>query len=487
MKGYKEDLTPPLGLAYIAAVLEERAYDVKILDVSAEDFYNREEIGEEYIQIGLSNGEIKTRIRDFDPDVVGISCLLSSQFHDMCNICKLAKEINERIITVVGGAHPSALPEESLMNDYIDFVVIGEGEYTMLELMEAIKRGYDFSKIDGLGFKQGKRIVVNPKTKFIEDLDELPLPARHLLPMETYFKTNLPHSGTSRRSPNTPIMTSRGCTGHCIFCATAKFWGRRYRTRSVDKVLDEMVYLIKEYGVKEIQFIDDNLTLNKKRAIELFNRMIERNLNLVWNTPQGIAVSTLDEEILQKMKESGCYEITLAIESGDEKVLNYIIKKPLKLEKVEQQVKTARKLGIITKGYFVVGLPGETKAQMQKTFDFAKRLKLDAAGIFIAAPLPGTELYRLCREKNYLKSGFSFKKINYATGNIETPDFTAREVEKLVSKNILRINMGLILRNPLKFVKKYFSTFCSNPRPFINYIFFLLVNTQGKQAQGTQY
>jgi magnesium-protoporphyrin IX monomethyl ester (oxidative) cyclase len=481
MRGYKEDLTPPLGLAYIAAVLEERAYDVKILDVSAEDFCNRQEISGEYTQIGLSYEEIKTRMNDFNPDVVGVSCLFSSQVQSMCNICRIAKETNERIFTVVGGGHPSALPEESLMKDYIDFVVIGEGEYTMLDLMEAIMRGYDFSNIDGLGFKNGERIVINPKTKFIEDLDELPLPARHLLPMQTYFKANLPHSGTSRKSPNTPIMTSRGCTGRCIFCANAKFWGRRYRTRSVDKVLDEMEYLIEEYGVKEIQFIDDNLTLNRKRTIELFSRMIERNLNLCWNTPQGIAANTLDEAILRKMKESGCYEITLAIESGDEKVLSDIMKKPLKLEKVTQLVKKAKKLGIMTKGFFVVGLPGETKEQMRKTFDLAKQLKLDSAGIFIASPLPGTELYRLCRENDYLVEGFSFEKINYAKGNIETPDFTASELEEMVSKEILIINMGLILRNPLRFIRKYFSTFWSNPRSFANYVFFLLLSIQGKE------
>jgi radical SAM superfamily enzyme YgiQ (UPF0313 family) len=249
----------------------------------------------------------------------------------------------------------------------------------------------------------------------------------------------------------------------------------------VDKVLDEMEYLIEEYGVKEIQFIDDNLTLNKKRTIELFSRMIERNLNLCWNTPQGIAANRLDEEILRKMKESGCYEITLAIESGDEKVLTDIMKKPLKLEKVTQLVKKAKKLGIMTKGFFVVGLPGETKEQMRKTFDFAKQLKLDSAGIFIASPLPGTELYRLCRENDYLVEGFSFEKINYAKGNIETPDFTASELEEMVSKEILIINMGLILRNPLRFIRKYFSTFWSNPRSFANYVFFLLLSIQGKE------
>ena len=482
-RGYKIDLAPPLGLAYVAAVLEQEGYDVRILDVAAEDFRNRHPTGDGYVRVGLTYEEIEAKIAGFRPDVVGVSCLLSSQFQDMCSICRLAKERCGTPITVVGGEHPSALPEESLNKDYIDFVVIGEGEYTMRDLMRKISDGDDYSQMDGLGYRTEGKIMVNNKRAFIEDLDELPLPARHLLPMEIYFDTNMPQSGTSARSPNTPMMTSRGCPGHCVFCATARFWGNRQRTRSVESVLDEMEHLVRDYGVREVQFIDDNLTLNRDRAMRLFDGMIERDFGLVWNTPQGIAVWGLDEEVLRRMKQSGCYEITLGIESGDPDVLKNIVKKPIKLDKIAQLVKAAKRAGLITKGYFVVGLPGETKAQMLKTFKFARKLRLDAVGIFIATPLPGTELYRICKEKGYLKEGFSHEKINYARGNIETPDFTSREVEQLVSKNILIINLGLLLRNPFKFFKKYFRILCTNPVSLIRYVFFLLAECRKGRSE----
>lgn len=474
LKGYKEELAPPLGLAYIAAVLEQEKYNVKIIDVGAEDYYNREKVEGEYIRLGLSYDELEKSIREFNPDVVGVSCLFSSQFVDMCNICKLSKNIDKNIITVVGGEHPSAMPEESLEKKYIDFVVIGEGDYSMGDLMKCLNEDGNLQKVDGLGFKKDKKMIINQKVKYIENLDELPLPARHLLPMETYFKINFPQAGTSLKSPNTSIMTSRGCTARCIFCATSKFWGNKFRTRSVEKVLDELEHLKNEYGVKEVQFIDDNLTLDKKRAIRLFNGMIERKLDLVWCTPQGIALWSLDEEVLRKMKDSGCYEITLAIESGDKHVLNQIIRKPLKIEKVEPLVRAARKMGMITKGFFVVGLPGETLEQMQKTFDFAKKLKLDAAAFAIASPLPGTDMYTICKEKGYLKKNFSFDKLNYGKGNIETEDFTAKEVERLVSKNTLLINLGLLYRNPVRFFKKYLLVLRTNPKEMIGHVFFLV-------------
>ena len=473
-KGYREDLVPPLGLAYLAAILEQEQYEVKVLDLAAEDFYHREEMENGCIVVGLSYEETKNRIRDFKPDMVGVSCLFSTQFNDMLKLCELAKRLDKKIVTVVGGAHPSALPEQSLKNPYVNFVCIGESEYTLRLVIESLNGDGDVSHIDGLGYKINGKILVNPKTRFIEDLDSLPFPARHLLPMETYFKVNIPHAGTSLKSPNTSIMTSRGCTANCAFCATTRFWGRRFRTRSPENVLHEMESLIKAYGIKELSLIDDNFTLDKERAFKILQGMIDHRLNLVWNTPNGLAAWVLDEELLSKMKEAGCYEVTFAIESGDQEVLNKIIKKPLKLDRVERLVRHGKKIGLIVHGYFVIGFPGETKELMQKTIDFAKRLKFDVAGIFIATPLPGTELYGICKEKGYLKPGFTFEKMHYGKGNIVTSEFTPEEVEKIASKAIIEINMSLLFRNPLKFFRKYSKHLFSNPGELIRYFFMLL-------------
>ncbi|MFH1450566.1 MAG: cobalamin-dependent protein, partial [archaeon] len=319
--GYKEDLTPPMGLACMAAVLEKQGYEVKIIDASAENFNHIEKLNENMIRIGMPMEDLKNKIAEYSPDFIGVSCLFSAQFKTMLEICRIAKAACPSAPVAVGGPHPSALPEQSLKNSFVDYVVIGEGEYTFRDLLKNLKNNEPVSDIDGLGWRESGNIHINPKTKFIEDINELPEPARHLLPMATYFDVNLPQCGTSMRKPNTPIATSRGCTGNCVFCATTKFWGRRFRPFAVERVLDEMDLLIKKYGVREFQFIDDNLTLNKERAMKIFQGMIDRKFDVVWNTPQGIAIWALDNELLDKMRESGCYEITLAVESGDQDVL----------------------------------------------------------------------------------------------------------------------------------------------------------------------
>jgi len=473
MSGY-EELAPPLGLAYIGAVLERANYSVSIIDVAAEGFHARKKLIGGCVRIGLGYNEIERKIRQFSPHIVGVSCLMSSQFEDTMKICRLVKKIDSAISTVVGGEHPSATPRESLDDPAVDFVVIGEGEYTMRELVAAIANNGGYSAIDGLAYRQSGQVIINPKTRFISNLDELPPPARHLLPMQIYFKENTPQSGTSLRSPNTSMITSRGCTARCVFCATSRFWGNRFRPRSVSSVLDEMEQLVTEYGIREIQFIDDNLTLDKKRALQLFEGMIARGLNLTWNTPQGIAAWSLDEKVLTAMKRSGCYEITLAIESGVQRVLTEIIHKPLRLEIVPPLVQTAKRLGILTKAYFVVGFPGESLNDIRATLEFARRLQLDAAGIFIATPLPGTDLYRQCKECGYLAKDFSYTHINYSNGNILTPEFNPTEVERLVSQYLLRINIGLLLRSPSRFFKKYGGLLRRKPKALLAYVYFQL-------------
>lgn len=483
-KGYKENLVPPLGIAYIAAVMEKENYQVKILDLAAEDFDHSEDFGNGFIIIGLSYPKTRKLIEEYSPDIVGVSCLFSTQFKAMTNLCRMVKEINPAIVTVVGGEHPSALPRQSLQNPYVDYVGIGEGEYVFRDLVDALNRGADVSGLDGLGYKKDGEIFINPKTQFIDNLDELPMPARHLLPMHTYFKVNLPQGATSLRTPNTSLLTSRGCKAKCVFCASTHFWGPKYRERSPENVLAEIELLVKEYGVKEISFLDDNLTYNKKRAMAIFQGMIDRKYDLVWSTPQGTAVYSMDEELLDKMKESGCYEVTFAVESGDQEVLKKIIKKPLNLDRIKGLVKHAKKAGMLVKGYFVLGLPGETKELMKKSIRFARKMGFNSAGIFIATPLPGTELYKICQEKGYLVPGFDFETINFGIGNIQTPDFTPKDVETIVSRGTLSVNLSLIYKNPFKFIKKYGLMFITSPKGTLQYVWLLIKKSLAPRSTG---
>ncbi len=473
LKNHYKNLVPPLGVAYIAAVLEKERYNVKILDVAAEGFNNEIPVGKNSIKCGLSYNEIKKRIRNFNPHIVGVSCLLSSQFDSSQEICKIAKDINKNIITIIGGEHPSALPEESLKNQHIDIIIIGEGEYSVLKLINYIESGKDISKLDGIAFKKGEKIIVNPKKRFINNLDEIPFPARHLLPMEKYFKIGLPQGIAYLRTPNTSIITSRGCSANCIFCATTRFWGNNYRARSAENVLTEIEYLINTYGIKELQFIDDNLTLDKERAIEIF-RGIKKRFDISWTTPNGLASWTLDEELLREMKESGCYEATIAIESGDQGVLNKIIGKPGNLGKIKRLIKEMKKLKIMTKAFFVIGLPGETKKQILKTFKFASELNLDSASFFLATPLPGTRLLKICEEKDYLRGKINYNDFDQNIANIETPEFSAKELERILFRNMLIFNLKLLIRDPITFIKKYHLVLLKNPKMIFKYTFTLM-------------
>ena len=248
--------------------------------------------------------------------------------------------------------------------------------------------------------------------------------------MENYFKINLPQNPYPEGKRVAQIITSRGCPVKCVFCTTTNFWGNRYRGRTAKSVVAEVKMLKEKYDIDELQFTDDNLTLNKKRAMEILDGI--KGLGLKWCVPQGIAVWALDEELLEKMKESGCYQLTFAVESGNQDVLNRIIKKPLNLNKVKPLVKKCRELGIKVHAFCICGLPGETIEQMHETYKFVKDCGFESASFFLATPLVGSDLLKICEEKGYLRKDMDCSDQLYKIGNITTPDFKVEEVQNLV-------------------------------------------------------
>ncbi len=461
--GHQRPCAPPLGIAYLGAVLK-KDYQIKLLDATTEGNRNIENLGNDLVRYGLSGEQIKKRIAEYSPNIVGITCLYSSQMPFVRRICQLAKEIDPGIITIIGGSHPSFVPGEILRESNIDFIVLGEGEHTLQSLLKRLKSGHDFTELNGIAFRRDGQVQVNPRTTYIENLDELPFPAWELLPMKKYPIINISMSVISKSRYWAPIITSRGCPAKCIFCSSANFWGNRYRARSPENVLDEIELLVKEYKIKEIQFCDDNLVFIKERAKEIFQGIIDRRLKIFWNTPNGIALWKLDEELLELMKASGCYELTLAIESGDQEVLSKIIKKPLNLARAESLIRKIRKLKIRTHSFFIVGFPGETMEQIRRTFSFAKKLRLTSTFFFIANPLPGSKLYEICKQKGYLKDGFDFETINYSKSNYETPEFTSRELENIRYKENFIFNLSLLSRNPIFFIQRNLLFLITNPR-----------------------
>lgn len=394
---------PPIGMAYLSTSLKKAGFQVKIVDVILEGWLNRRKVGRRLYYVGLEYHNIKKIIKEYSPDAVGISAMFSRQAPIYNDLAKIVKEVSPKIITIVGGAHTSVDPYSLIKDENVDFILIGEADHTLPQLLKAIENGEDYSKIDGIGYRKDGKAVVLPKTTYITNPDELEFPDWKEAQLERYFGLEQSH-GTRKKTRFAPLVTSRGCPYDCVFCSAKKVWGRRYRPRSPENVIKELLWLKNTYGIEEVMIEDDNLTLEPKRAEKIFDLMIENKLNIAWDTPNGIAAWTLNEKLVKKMIKSGCYSINLAIESGNQYHLTHNIRKPVNLEKVKEIVRIIKQYDVDVMLYIVFGVPGETKQTMFDTYKYIAQLGLRPDDVFIsiATPYFGTDLYDICKKKNYL-------------------------------------------------------------------------------------
>ena len=459
----KPNIVPPIGLAYVAAVLE-KDHDVCIIDAPTEGRLNLQEVDGTTYRVGLSNEEIAGRVERWSADVVVIEIPFSGWAKAAFEVASAVKDVDETIITVLDGLHPSARPEDCLANSNVDFVVIGEPENTVFELVDALEKDtVDFKDIRGIGFvKDGVPVFASPRTA-IEDLDSLPFPARHLLPMDQYFEAvkETPLRGQVSK-PWTLVVTSRGCPYNCVFCTHHVVWGRKWRGRSPENVVDELEKVIFAYGVKQVDFLDDNMTLDRERMERICDLIVERGLHFEWFTPNGVRADTLDEKLLRKMKRAGCKKIRVAPESGVQSVVDEIIGKHLDLKSVEHAVALCKKVGIKVGCFFVIGLIGETKEDIKATINFAYKLRQIGAESFvfsIATPVYGTRLYEQAKQGGFLRDCFSDDALAAVEPLIETPEFSADDLMELcalanmVNPTFTRDKLIKALRNPKKAVK----------------------------------
>jgi magnesium-protoporphyrin IX monomethyl ester (oxidative) cyclase len=402
---YKPDLTrlgviPPLGLAYLASYLEANGgFKVRIFDVIAESIGKPLYADNKMIRCGLSDAEISFRIISEDPDVIGISCMYTAYAHDAHKIAALAKSINPNIVTVMGGAHVSISPEMCIRDKNVDVVVVGEGEVTFLELIEKLERKKDISSIRGTVVRVDEKIIRNEPRPYIEDLDSVPFPARHLLPMDIYFREAV-KSPFLMRTPATAMITSRGCLGNCVFCSIHSVWGHKWRGRSASNVVDEIEFLIDKYNIREVAFGDDNVAASKKRMETICDEIIRRKLDIKWATPNGIAHWTLNKNLLKKMKKSGCYRLTFGIESGNIKTREFIgWKKSFDLDQAKEIIKYSNKIGLWTIATFILGFPYENSESINDTINYAIKSDVDFAAFYLLNPFPGTKVYDMFRKE----------------------------------------------------------------------------------------
>lgn len=404
----------PYTFGVLNSVLKDN-YDVKILDAG---FYD------------LSEEDIKNQIADYKPDIFGVSCLSFYNDKDFKKLTGLVKESYPETTIIGGGIYPTLLPEKFMRNKDIKYAIMGEGEYRLPKLLRYLEKEKNIENLDGLVYRSDDKLVINPIKSYIKDLDSLPFPNYDCLEFYDYANNFSKRSPTimPRNFPYAQVITSRGCPFDCIFCSSTAINGKGIRFRSADKVLEEIDLLVEKYGVKEIVFMDDNFFIDKKRAKKVFNGLIKRNYDLEWKAADGQIIA-LDDEMLELMKESKCYQLNISVETASEEQLR-MMNKPVKTYSMTKQViDKTKSLGMSVLSPFIIGFPDETWEQIRNVGTYAEELDLDYVTFNIATILPGTKLYEIAKKRNLLPENFDFNKFkNFGYPIIKSKSFTPEEL-----------------------------------------------------------
>jgi radical SAM superfamily enzyme YgiQ (UPF0313 family) len=381
--------TPPLGLLYLAAMLEKKNISVQVLDAAL----NKLDIEQTF-----------STVKNISPKIVGIT-VCTPDYSIIDKFAFILKKEFPELIIVLGGPHPTLDPQGVLNSEHIDYVVRGEGEYVFSELCTSILNG-EISQLDsvrGLSYRDNSEIVNNPDSPLIENLDELPFPARHLVPLMKYRN----YGRVYYRKPVGVMITSRGCPMHCIFCAHEIF-GNRYRFVSAQRMVEEIKLLQKEYGVREILFREDNFTANRKRAFQFCDLIINEKIDITWMCLAD--ANSITEPLAQKMKEAGCWHVGIGVESGNQEIQK-VLKKNLNLEHVKNVFNFLHKAGLKTLAFFMIGNFADSAETVRQTINYAKSLNTDFAIFTITSPFPKTELFDMA-VRDQLITNFRFDQIS---------------------------------------------------------------------------
>ncbi|MEM2978445.1 MAG: radical SAM protein [Candidatus Hadarchaeales archaeon] len=429
-------ISPPLGLAYVASYLEAHGHEVVVLDATLSARRGKREEGG-LVRVGMTPGEIRRKVEAWGAEVVGVSCVSSTLRGEVATLVREVRKTGAKV--VVGGVHASLRPEE-VVTDGADFAVVGEGEETMLELVETLEREGSPHRVKGVVWKKGGKVVRNPPRPPLRELDSLPFPAWHLFPMEEYFRVK--GHAAAVRGRVAPVLTSRGCVNHCIFCSVPLVWGC-WRARSPANVVEEIEWLVERWGVEEVHFEDDNLSLDQERMRGICREMVRRKVEVDWATPNGIDVRTLTTDLLEEMRRSGCYCLSFGLEHGDP-LFRERMGKLLQPSHVRRIVKKAKELGIWTHAFFMVGWPWETKESLERTLRFAEEVGVDFATFFAVVPFPGTPLERVWEKRGLDKPDLSFHPQFQPQVDLET--LRAEELGRWLEKASLRFQTRVFFR-----------------------------------------
>jgi radical SAM superfamily enzyme YgiQ (UPF0313 family) len=396
-------LFPPIGLAYMAAVLEQNGFEVKIMDCPVCE---------------INHEQLKAELTSFEPTLIGITSM-TPMIPSALKSARVAEEACPDAKVIMGGPHATFADKQILTEEAaVDIVVRGEGEETLLELAQHSPKLEKLHEIKGITFRKNDQIIQTPDRPFIQNLDELPRPAYKYIPIEKY---------RIQGERLLPIMTSRGCPFQCSFCVASQMFGAKFRARNPKNVLDEMEWLRDEYGAEGIAFQDDTLTFDRKRILEICDGIIERKIRLPWGC--GTRADTVTKEILAKMRTAQCNEVCFGVESGCQRIRD-ALKKKVSTEQCENAIKWAKEAGIFVTVSVILGYPGEIKETLQQTLDFVRRVEPDDVWLCHATPYPGTELRALVESMGW-KMSEDWTLYNMMYPVFEDPLLPAEEISRM--------------------------------------------------------
>lgn len=404
---YSECPVPPLGLAYLAGILRREQAEVRILDL---------------LMARYSPDLLRRELADFQPHVVGATCS-TVNFKAASRILRLCKEFDPGLVTLIGGPHASFVAADLIEKDpWIDVVVVGEGDQTIVDLVETLSEGGDLANVAGIAFRRNGRAVANSPRPLIKNLDSLPLPARDLLPISKYRALKVPST----------IITSRGCPFGCIFCSAPKMFGRGVRYRNPGLVVDEIEMLNRELGFQEINIVDDTFTVKEPHVQAICQGIQDRGLKITWSVYSR--VDTINPRVLNTMKEAGCTWVCFGLESGSQKILD-TIKKRITTDKSREAIKMATESGLNVLASFILGLPGENPETAGQTVGLARDLfdtyKV-SYGFHLLAPMPGTEVRERADEYGIRILTQNWSRYNANRPVAETTTFSAGQMMDIV-------------------------------------------------------
>jgi len=419
------------GLAILASIAKEKGHKTALIDSSFK----------------ISDAEIIKKAQKFNPDLIAIT-IATNDFQYACHIATLLKKLDKLIIA--GGFHPTIAPKEVISKPCFDIICVGEAEHSFIELLNNLEKNKSIDRIKNLWIKKNNKIIKNPIKKLEENLDKLPFPDREIFDYKTYLKWN---HGTAT------FISTRGCPFKCSYCINHflikkyKGKGKYVRSRSINNLFEEIQQVLKQYKehVKNIEFYDDTFTLNENRTKE-FCKRYPKEIGLPFNL--NVRVNTIKPELFKLLKQAGCIRVSIGLESGDPKIRNEILKRNMTDEQIISTFKAAKKAGLKTYSFNMVGIPFETKKSINKTIELNRKCKPDYIGISIFNAFKGTEIYDVCKKNNWLKKTYATSY--FRESNIKHPNFSQSQLRKIrnsfgfkvfLTYNPIRAIIDLIDRN----------------------------------------